>query len=474
MGVVRRMLKNTAALTTAKFISLASSMVFSVFAARNLGDLTYGTYAFIMVLITYFMVTSEYGLENLIVRDVAEKKEKAEDYICATIAIKILTSIFSLMLLMISLYLLERQDIVGVSLWAGLGMIPFVLYMSVDATFRAHEEMHYIAIIETIYALARATVGILIVLNTTDLVELFKAFFVVEVLRFVLGVILYRNYIGKLRLRIDGALFKRLFKDGFSMAYWKMLAILYTKVDMLILSIMIGDIAVGWFKVARNITDMISIGSVIILNVLMPVMTVIYNRSQDDFRKTYTVVFKYIIIVMLPVIVLITSYADNIVLLLYGELYQNSVLILQWLMWTTIANFLLALIGTTIVIIDKFKIAAKISIFTVALRILITVYLINGYGYLGACYAAIITGVVSMLIYIPVIYREIGKTGLENYWVKLTAVLITLSLVFLVLTDVVLLQGAYLPFSFVLAYLVLLYMLRIINPRDIDLFRQEV
>jgi len=473
MGVVRRMIKNTASLTTAKIISLAASMVFSIFAARTLGDQTYGTYAFIMVLISYFMVTSEYGLETLIVRDVADNKENSEDYICSTIAIKTLTSILSLLLLIVSLYLLKRQDILSVSLWAGLGIIPFVLYMSIDAAFRAHEEMQYIAIIEMIYAVIRASIGILIVINTTDLAELFKAFLVIEILRFALGVILYRSYIGKLRWRIDVSLFKRLFKDGFSMAYWKMLGILYSKVDMLILSIMIGDIAVGWFKVARNITDMISIGSVIILNVLMPVMTVIYTRSREEFRKTYIAVFKYIVIIMLPVTVLITAYSGSIIMFMFGEQYQNSVLILQLLIWAAIANFLLALIGTTIVIIDKFKIAAKISIFTVALRIIITVYLVNAFGYLGACYAAIIISIISMLIYLPVIYREIGRTGLEGYWLKLAAVLTALSLCFVVLRNAALLQGTYVLIIFVLGYLLILLKLKVINHQDINLLRQE-
>ena len=88
MGVVRRMAKNTASLTGAKIISLASSMAFSVFSARSLGELHYGMYAFVIVLTSYFLVTSEYGLENLIVRDVADRKEMSDDYLSSSILIK--------------------------------------------------------------------------------------------------------------------------------------------------------------------------------------------------------------------------------------------------------------------------------------------------------------------------------------------------------------------------------------------------
>jgi len=323
VGVVKKMAKNTASLSTAKVISLACSVVFSIFAARYLGELQYGTYAFIMVLITYFMVTSEYGLENLLVRDVADNKEKAIEYIASTLAIKILTSLLSLAMLIVVLLIMKRQDIVAVSFWAGLSLIPYALYMAIDAAFRAHEEMHYIAIIDIIYFVMRSAIGILVVINTTDLTQLFRAFLVVEVLRLVLGVIIYRNNVGRLSVKVNVSLFKYLIKDGFSMAYWKMLAILYKKVDMLILSVMIGDIAVGWFKIARNITDMITIGSVIIMNVLMPVMTVMYANSKIDFKDAYNTIFKYIVIVMIPVAVLIANYSDKIILSLYGELVSE-------------------------------------------------------------------------------------------------------------------------------------------------------
>ncbi len=474
MGVVKKMAKNTASLSTAKVISLACSVVFSIFAARYLGELQYGTYAFIMVLITYFMVTSEYGLENLLVRDVADNKEKAIEYIASTLAIKILTSLLSLAMLIVVLLIMKRQDIVAVSFWAGLSLIPYALYMAIDAAFRAHEEMHYIAIIDIIYFVMRSAIGILVVINTTDLTQLFRAFLVVEVLRLVLGVIIYRNNVGRLSVKVNVSLFKYLIKDGFSMAYWKMLAILYKKVDMLILSVMIGDIAVGWFKIARNITDMITIGSVIIMNVLMPVMTVMYANSKIDFKDAYNTIFKYIVIVMIPVAVLIANYSDKIILSLYGEQYQNSVFILQLLMTVAVIDFLLALIGTTLIIIDRFKLAAKISIFTVAVKIILSIVLIKNYGYIGACYAAIIVSAMSMIIYIPVVYVTIGKTGLEKYGMKLLAVLAVISFIFVILKGVSMIDTTILIPIFVLIYLVTLIRLQVITLKDLTLFRREV
>lgn len=473
MNAIRRMLKNTASLTTAKVVSMAATIVFSIFAARYLGDMNYGTYAFIVVLTSYFMVTSEYGLENLIVRDVADKKERSNDYLTSTIAIKIFTALLSLVLLIVTLLILKRQDIITITIWAGLGIVPFVLYMSFDAAFRAHEEMQYITIIESFYAIIRSLSGIWIVTQTADLTDLFKAFLIVEILRLILAFFFYSRKLSRIHFTVNVNLVKHLLKSGFSMAYWKLLGILYAKVDMLILSIMLGDVAVGWFKVARNITDIISIGSMIVMNVLMPVLTVIFSRSKENFRDAYVTVFKYIIIVMLPLAVLIASYSDTIILSLYGEQYENSVRILQLLIFAAIANFILSLIGTTIIIIDKFKIAAKISIFTVIIRVIACVYLINYYGYLGACYAAILVGVINIMMHIPIIYLSIGKIGLERYGLKLTSVLAILTFIFLLIKDVIVIDYSFIVPLTILLYLLLLTKLNIINQRDILMFRQE-
>jgi O-antigen/teichoic acid export membrane protein len=473
MGVVRRMAKNTASLTGAKIISLASSMVFSIFAARSLGELHYGMYAFVIVLTSYFLVTSEYGLENLIVRDVADRKEMSDEYLSSSILIKTFTCFLSLLLMLVVLFLMRRQDILTIALWAGAGMIPAVFYVSVDAIFRAHEKMLYIAIIDIVYSVIRSAIGIMIVLGTRDLVSLFQSFFLVEILRFALAVMIYNRKIGRFRLRTRIPLSRKLFRSGFSMGYWRLLGALYGQVDILILSIMLGDITVGWFKASRNITDMLSVGSMIVINVIMPVMTVIHSKSLENFRKVYTTVFKYILVGMLPVMLVIAGYAEEIILLLYGPEYANSIPILKYFVWTSVIHFLLALIGTTMIIIDKFRLAARLSLVMVALRILITVFLIDRYGYMGVCYAAIAIGVISLVLHIPIIYASIGNTGLEKYGWKLLAVLGTVALFYGLLGSARIVgTGVLIPVAIAL-YIVILVKFNVIDLRDVRYFRYE-
>lgn len=473
MGVVNRMVRNTASLSAARMVSLACSMIFSIFAARSLGELHYGMYAFVMVLTSYFIVTSEYGLDNLIVRDIADSRERSDDYLTSTIAIKALTSSVSVALMLLALVLMRRGDVLDVAVWAGMTIIPSVFYMSIDAIFRGHEKMHYITIVETVYSVLRAALGIVVVLGTRNLITLFQTFFFVEIFRLVLAVIIYNSAIGRLRFQLNLGLSRKLFTSGFSMAYWRLLGALFGQVDILILAVMLGDRTVGWFKVSRNITDMISTGSMIIINVLMPVMTIIHSRSQETFRKAYTIIFKYILVGMLPVTVIIWAYSEKIVLLLYGGQYTNSITILRYLIWTSLIDFLLALIGTTMIIINRFKTAARVSILTVTLRIALCAILIDRFGYIGACYGAIAIGIISLTIHIPILYRSIGNTGLEEYGVRLVAILGAFILFYGIIMNVAIVGNEVLVPIVILFYIMVLVKFNVITQKDIDYFRYE-
>jgi hypothetical protein len=109
----------------------------------------------------------------------------------------------------------------------------------------------------------------------------------------------------------------------------------------------------------------------------------------------------------------------------------------------------------------------------VALRILITVFLIDRYGYMGVCYAAIAIGVISLVLHLPIIYASIGNTGLEKYGWKLLAVLGTVALFYGLLGSARIVgTGVLIPVAIAL-YIVILVKFNVIDLRDVRYFRYE-
>jgi O-antigen/teichoic acid export membrane protein len=466
-----RFTKNSISLLIGKVFSILFSMAFGIYAARSLGDTGYGRYGFIVVMLSYFMVTSEFGLENLIVRDVATQKDKSNDYLVTSILFKLVTSSLSILLTIAAIFLLGREDIVFIGSIAALSLLPISIYTSFDACFRAHERMGYIAVTDIIYMGLRSGTGILLLMKGFNLRVLFTAFVAIEFVRLFLIVIFYRLKISRIVFSFKRDILRYYWKESLPMASWKMLGVLYTKVEVLILFIILGDASVGWYKVSMNVTDLISILSMIAMNAVLPVMSNFYLESREKLLDLYRTILRYIIIIMIPVAVAITIFAGDLIGLLYGSQYANSVLILRILIWSSLLTFILALLGTVILVIDRFRLAAKLSVINTSVRIMLNIVFIAKLGFIGAPLAAITANIFSVILFVPVVSRTLGRTGIDLALVRSLAV----TLVLIALSFILYRQSGNLGLALITGYslyLFALFKMKMVTDREVGLVKE--
>ncbi len=471
MDTFKRFTKNSIYLLVAKGFTIIFSMAFGIYAARSLGDIGYGKYGFIMVMIAYFMVTSEFGLENLIVRDVATQKEKSNSYLATSILFKFATASISVLLMVGTIFLLGREDLAIIALLAAISLIPLSIYTSFDACFRAHEKMEYIAGVEIIYGALRSGLGIFLLMRGFDLTTLFAAYIGTECFRLLLITILYHVKISPLVFSLEGTLIRHFWKESVPLASWKMLGMLYIKIEVLILFILLGDASVGWFKVSMNITDLISIVSMIAMNAILPVMSNFYVESREKLLELYQTIFRYIIIIMIPVAMGITIFADDIIVFMFGDQYLNSVHILRILIWSAALSFILALLGTVILVIDKFRLAAKLSVINTIVRALLNIILISKLGFIGAPLASLIANAFSLALFVPVVSRTLGHTGIDFALIRSALISLGIVLAGLLLFQ----QYGYLYITILTGYLlyfIVIFKTRMVNDKKLGLVKQ--
>ena len=428
MDTFKRFTKNSISLFVAKVFSIMFSIVFGIYSARTLGDAGYGQYGFIVVLLGYFVVTSEFGLDYLIVRDVSTRKHQTNEYLSTSIFFKLVTVTLSVLLMAGSTLILGRPDIFWIGFLAAISLFPLALYTSFDNCFRAHERMIYIAIVEIVYMALRSGLGILVLVKGFHLQALFAAFVGVECVRLLLIALFYHVKIAPISFTFQKDLFRHFWKEAVPLASWEMLGVLYVRVEVLILMVLLGDAAVGWYKVSMNVTDLISTVSMIAMSAVLPVMSNYFHESPERLLGLYRMVLRYIVIIMLPVGMAITLFADDLIVWMFGTEYASSVVILQILIWSATLSFILALLGTVILVIDKFRLAAKLSTINTSFKILLSIVLIREFGYIGAPIACLAANAFSLALFIPVVSRTLGHTGIDLALVRSVVVSIALIL----------------------------------------------
>jgi len=140
---------------------------------------------------------------------------------------------------------------------------------------------------------------------------------------------------------------------------------------------------------------------------IFPVMSRFYKKSHESLKFAFERSFKYLLIISIPIAILTTFLATQIILFIYGNDYIPSIIALQILIWTIIFMFLNGLAGNLLGSINKQPVVTKITFVGVISNILLNIILIPKFSYVGASFATVITEFILM----PIIVYAVWKNG---------------------------------------------------------------
>jgi len=170
---IRRIIKskifyNFSYLSCAQIISKAIGFFVTIYLARIMGPSNYGKIGFALVVVSYFALISNLGLDMHGARELARDKKKAPEYLTNIIVIKITASIISYILLIILLYFLPKtNEIKLLILLFGISMLinPF----SAEWFLQGLENMKWIAYKRMINSISYALLIFFFIRNSGDL-----------------------------------------------------------------------------------------------------------------------------------------------------------------------------------------------------------------------------------------------------------------------------------------------------------------
>ena len=112
--------------------------------------------------------------------------------------------------------------------------------------------------------------------------------------------------------------------------------------------------------------------------------------------------------------VVITFLAQPIVNLIFGSEFSGSAVALQVLIWASAVMYVTMVLGTTLVTANKQMFGLKVNIITVILNIIMNVFMIPRYSYVGAAITTIVSEVFGLIIGIYYLNRWGYKLNMKN------------------------------------------------------------
>lgn len=472
MGTVRRIAKNTLALFAAQFFIAILSLVLSIFIARNLGDVTFGKYSFALAFVAIFTVFSDLGYNTLLIRDVARAKDQASKYLSNIISIRALLSIVIFALIFIIINVMDYPaDTKNVIYLFGVYTLLVSLSNIFRVTFRAFEKMEYEAGINILTEIVKVSLGLLVLFLGYGLMELALVFLFSGIFDFLLSFLVCEKKFVKSKTELDFGFWKKTIKIALPLSMLSIFGLIYIRIDTIMLSVMKGDAVVGWYNAAYNLVLSFKAIPHLFMNALFPLMSYYYVSSKSSLKVSYEKSFKYLLLLGLPIAVGITLLADRFIPLFYGQQFVNSVIALQILAWDVLLIFLCKCSSFLLVSSNKQNQMAIIVVFVALLNVILNLFLIPSFSYIGAAIATIAAESFLLIAYIYLTTRSIFKVSFHKIIVKpiiscgVMGVFIfqfrEINLIILIITSIII-------------YFSLLYLLKGISDDDISLFKKLI
>jgi len=403
MTIIKKIAKNSGSLLLGRVFTKIITLFVVIYMVRYLGDADYGRYAFVFAFISFFTIISDFGMHSILVREIARSPHIAKKLLGNATIVSSFFSIVAFMTAVLAIYLMDYPIETKKLVW--LASIELLLHamLPFGVIYEVNLKMKYSVIFGVVNRVFLLIAVLAIVFYDLGLSLLVIVTVVSEALHNVLMVIFSRRFIWP-DFSLDTDMCKLLLKESLPLALSSVFIIIYFKIDVIMLSMMKGDAAVGIYSASYRLTEaFIFIPSTLMVS-MFPLMSRYFEKSKETFVFAYLKSFKYLFSIALPLAVGITFFADEIILLLYEVQFFDSIKVLQILIWATAIIFINLSLGQLLVSMNKQNITTISTAICALINVALNLILIPYFSYNGAAIATVITEFTCtciMLYYLP-------------------------------------------------------------------------
>jgi len=394
---VRKIAKNTGVIIAGNVIFRLISLFVIIYLARYLGTGGFGKYSFVFAYLAFFNIITDLGLQQILVREMAREPSTAPALIGNAYVIRLLLAVFAVGLAIVIITLLQYPDDTTSYIYIASLTLLFISFSDFYGTiFEANLAMEYNVIAKLAFKFISAGLILWIIFSHGTLMHIMIVLVFSEGIKTLLSYLFSRKFV-RPSFAIDFGLWRYLLKECLPLALTSVIIIIYYRIDVIMLSMMNGDDAVGIYSAAYQLCDPFSLITYALMMSLFPLMSGYFKTSEDKLIRTYTLAFRYLVIIALPVAMGTMFVADKVILLVYGAPFADSSSVLQILIWAVMFGMVQPVFSNVLVAIDRQKLIMLSTAFCAAVNIVLNFILIPVMSYNGAAIATVATTIVFLV-----------------------------------------------------------------------------
>ncbi|PLW79498.1 hypothetical protein C0585_07650 [Candidatus Woesearchaeota archaeon] len=418
MSLKKTILTNTAWLTASRLINSIIGYILIVAIARNLGDVGLGQYSFAFAFASVFFLIVNFGLNVIILKDVARNQKKAEEFIRNIIGIKLSLGLIVLFIISIYAWFFNDNKILQLSLI----FAAFIQFISIFsgifiAYFESNNQMQYGSFASFCERIIALILGVFILFKTKSLPYFILVLLISNLSQFIILTVFIMKRINILPL-FNIEKWKKLATKALPYFFIASFTFIIFRIDTIMLSLMVNNEVTGWYNAAYKLIDTLNIIPGLLMVALLPSMSKLFVENKSLLRQLFLRIFRYIFTLILPIVLATTLLADRFIFFIYGRSFVGSTISLQVLIWSELFLFLNLIMGNLLNSIDEQKRFSIIMMIGAIFNIILNLIFIPLYSYKAAAFTTVFTMALNFILMYYYINKNFIKIKFKLYYLK--------------------------------------------------------
>ena len=394
---------------------------FAAFYLRILGPGQAGSYATAISLALWFDIVANWGLDALIIRDVAQDRQKARHYLLNTSLLRLFTMLIGIIPVVVFTLFIGQRATDPALFWAlGLivvGMLFSGLGKGITGVFYVYESAEYPALLSTITTILKVLFGVAALLLGTGFVGLAAVSILTNIITLaLLWTLATRLFPLSGQWQIDWALQRHAFTIGYPLMLNHLLATIFFKIDQPLLYRYEGAVAVGWYNSAYKWVDAFNIIPSFFTFALFPIISRQVTSNLADAQRTFRMAVKLLILVALPLATIVTALANPMIGSLGGaEFLPHGAIALRLVIWSLPIGWINSVTNYVIVALGLEQKLTWGFVVGVLFNTIGNILFIPRYGYVAAAITTILSELILLVMFNYYLRQKMSAVG----WLQL-------------------------------------------------------
>jgi O-antigen/teichoic acid export membrane protein len=384
--------QNTAAQLGGRVIGIFLSAGTSILLARYLGKEKLGEYGAIYAYLSLYGFFATFCLEQILAREVSVRREQAAEIFrsgtLAAMGFSVLGTVVALVAAPLFGYAGQLKWLIAV---AALDMLILPPLRFRGIIFQVEMKLWYTVATGLLRQALWLAAVVLLALKHA-------AFYDVIIARTAIGlmeavVVLWtvkRAGLVQGTARFNSAEAQALLGAGFPLVLTTLASGIYHRIDQVMLHKMSGDVVLGPYVIAVQLTELFSTLPIALMNSLFPALAQT-AKDEEKFKRYLAETYRFLLVVVFAACALVTPVAAPVIQLFYGKEYLPTANLLIVLIWSEVPIFFAAALGSALIAKNLQRYMPIGAGLGAVMNIVLNLIWIPKYGAMGASWATVIS-----------------------------------------------------------------------------------